>query len=513
MAKKVLLFPLNSPGHINSSLGIADRLKNDHGYETIFLVVGETMGNEIRDHGHELIMLEEAQVHEDYEVSDEDDTMKPLDEERKIQLGRKKKKFPGCSKWPQVVLRCQYLIRQPPLEAFIESLTKMEYVMTGELIANHDKIKRTLEEIDPDLIIVDAYYVPPCIVAWTKSPWVRLFSANPAPLYRGKLEGGVRPAPNCGYKLYSKADRLRLQAERPEEWEAMLAKWREADRKIKDALASNDSLYSRFLEAEGCAPLKKGKQAHDSPHINLYMFPKELDYQQDDDLFELEPRWLRCDSLMRRPKMDVAQNEKLQYWSNLFDKAMEGKQEAVYFSLGSLASGNYKLMRKYIDVFAKDSKRLYIVSKGVNGHRFELNESNMIGANFLPQTLLLQKANLAIIHGGNNSLTECMYFGKPMIILPCFADQLDNAQRVEDLSLGCQFDVDEVDETKLMSAINSILADKQLVEKCRKIGEGMRARDDAKKASLTMKKLLEDGTLDESFIEECSEKEADEINW
>jgi hypothetical protein len=105
----------------------------------------------------------------------------------------------------------------------------------------------------------------------------------------------------------------------------------------------------------------------------------------------------------------------------------------VYLSLGSLGSADVDLMRRLVAVLA-DTPHRFIVSKGPQHADYEL-APNMWGAEFLPQTKLIPLVDLVITHGGNNTTTEAFHFGKPMIVLPLFWDQYDNAQRVDETGL------------------------------------------------------------------------------
>ncbi len=64
----------------------------------------------------------------------------------------------------------------------------------------------------------------------------------------------------------------------------------------------------------------------------------------------------------------------------------------------------------------------------------------MVGAEFLPQTSVLPQVDLVITHGGNNTVTESLFFGKPMVLLPIFWDQHDNAQRLDETGFGIRVD-------------------------------------------------------------------------
>ena len=73
-------------------------------------------------------------------------------------------------------------------------------------------------------------------------------------------------------------------------------------------------------------------------------------------------------------------------------------------------------MKRLVDVLGRTTHR-YIVSKGPQHAEYELAD-NMWGAEFLPQTSLMPLVDLVITHGGNNTTTEALHFGKPMVVLP-----------------------------------------------------------------------------------------------
>jgi len=102
-----------------------------------------------------------------------------------------------------------------------------------------------------------------------------------------------------------------------------------------------------------------------------------------------------------------------------------------------------------------------IVSKGPLADQITLHD-NMAGEQFLPQPAILPQVDLVITHGGNNTVTECFHNGRPMVVLPLFWDQVDNAQRVDETGFGQRFGAYDVTEEQLLGAVERLIADDAL---------------------------------------------------
>jgi UDP:flavonoid glycosyltransferase YjiC (YdhE family) len=80
-----------------------------------------------------------------------------------------------------------------------------------------------------------------------------------------------------------------------------------------------------------------------------------------------------------------------------------------------------------------------------------------------------------ITHGGNNTVTECLHFGKPMVLLPLFWDQYDNAQRMDELGLGVRLATFGFEDARLGQALDRLIGDDAVTRRLREISARLQA--------------------------------------
>ena len=293
------------------------------------------------------------------------------------------------------------------------------------------RLEEIFAELRPDAIVQDNVVGFPAVLA-SGIPWVRIMSCNPLEL----KDPGLPP-------VFSG-----LPTGERDGWDAFRRRYRELHADLQQD-------FSSFCVDRGAPPLPEGEFVHESPFLDLYLYPAEIDYRRSQPL---AGTWHRLDSCVREAPP----------WEPPI-----GESKLVYLSLGSLGSGDIELMRRLIGMLATTSHRV-VVSMGPQHDQLELAE-NMTGAEFLPQPSVLPHADVVITHGGNNTVTECLHFGKPMIVLPLFWDQYDNAQRVDELGLGVRLAPYEVTESQLHGALERLLADTRLPSRLEQIASRLQA--------------------------------------
>jgi MGT family glycosyltransferase len=286
-----------------------------------------------------------------------------------------------------------------------------------------ERLVEIFDELQPDVIVEDNVCSFPAIPA-SDRPWVRIVSCNPLELRDPEL-----PPPYTGLPIDDRSS-----------WDEYRAEYRRA---IDEMQAS----FSEFCVERGAPPLPDGEMIHTSGWLNLYLYPSEVDYPRS---VPLGPTWHNLESSVRTTDAD---------WTPPPELA-DREDALIYVSLGSLGSGDVPLMKSLVEALA-DTPHRYVVSKGPQHTEYELAD-NMVGEEFLPQVSVLPQVDLVITHGGNNTTTESLHFGKPMVVLPIFWDQHDNAQRIDETGFGIRLPTYSFGEGDLPAAIDRLLADKDL---------------------------------------------------
>ncbi|XP_073074060.1 UDP-glucuronosyltransferase 1A1-like [Manis javanica] len=137
-----------------------------------------------------------------------------------------------------------------------------------------------------------------------------------------------------------------------------------------------------------------------------------------------------------------------------------GEHGIVVFSLGSMISEIPE--KKAMEIADGLGKIPQTVLWRYTGPRPSNLANNTILVKWLPQNDLLghQKTRAFITHSGSHGIYEGICNGVPMVMLPLFADQMDNAKRMETRGAGVTLNVLEMTSEDLTNALKTVINDK-----------------------------------------------------
>ncbi len=399
----VVFFPEGAFGPTNNCVGIGDVLRG-RGHRVVF-VVEESFAGTLEAKGFE---------------------------ERLMRLGPAPEvpEEPGQF-WKDFIRDTAPVFRQSTLEQLESFIAPTWQALLDGARYVDGRLAEIFDELRPDAIVEDNVCAFPAVPA-RGIPWVRIVSCNPL-----EVKDPALPPPFSGLPSKDRSG-----------WEEFRAEYA---RQIGEMQAS----FSDFCVQRGAPPLPDLEMIHESPWLNLMLYPAELDYERSRPL---PPTWHNLQTSVR------ATDEP---WT-----PPEGEAPLVYVSLGSLGSADVPLMERLVQALGRTPYR-YVVSMGPQHSEYELAD-NMTGAEFLPQVSVLPHVDAVITHGGNNTTTECMYFGKPMLVLPIFWDQHDNAQRVHERGYGVRLATYGFEQQELEGALRHVLDDDSLRTRAAAAGERLR---------------------------------------
>jgi len=405
------------------------------------------IGQVLRERGHRVVFV----IEESFAGSLEAQGF----EERLMRLGPapETEEEPGQF-WKDFIRETAPVFRKPTLDQLSEFIEPTFRALCDGARYVDDRLAEILDELRPDVVVEDNVVCFPAILA-SGRPWARIVSCNPLEL--------KDPALAPTFSGYAAADRSGRDAYR-DEYDRVLAPLHEE--------------FSSFCVERGAPALPDGELIHESAWLNFTLYPAEVDYERTRPL---EPTWHRLDTCVRRSDATFELPETL----------ADGDGALVYLSLGSLGSADVELMRRLVEVLA-DAPHRFIVSKGPQHTEFELAD-NMWGEEFLPQPAILPQVDLVVTHGGNNTTTECFHFGKPMVALPIFWDQHDNAQRVHETGFGVRLPTYHFEASDLLGAVDGLLADGDLRSRLAAVSARVQASPGTVKAAGLLERLARDG--------------------
>ena len=216
--------------------------------------------------------------------------------------------------------------------------------------------------------------------------------------------------------------------------------------------------------AEGLPPDPDADRLRRAPYLSL--FPPTLDEgaQPDTQRFH-DPAW------------DEPPGELPDWWPG------RESEPLVYVTFGSVA-GSFPQALPVYGVAMQAVAELPVRVLLTVGRELDLDAlppapENVRVERWVPQQDVLGHAAAALVHGGSGSTLGALAAGVPLVVMPLFADQPQNARRVAEVGAGVAVEPnrDDLDATvsPLREAIRSVLDDPSYGERARALADELRA--------------------------------------
>lgn len=142
------------------------------------------------------------------------------------------------------------------------------------------------------------------------------------------------------------------------------------------------------------------------------------------------------------------------------DRLRDHDGPVVYGTLGTVFNTWTPFFRTLVRAFG-DTEALLVLTTGGRGRPAEIGPipDNVIVRSFVPQTDILDHADVCFTHGGFGSATDAVLLGASPVLTPMGADQFFNAYRLAELGTGQVLTKDEFTVEAVRAAARRALGD------------------------------------------------------
>lgn len=311
-------------------------------------------------------------------------------------------------------------LRRQALDRGADLLWRPEHVATD--------VARLCDEIDPDCVIVDHVSFASTLAMYAAGrTFVTLVPGHPSQLPIGSERYGVpvswplrmRPDPQELIELDEIVDRVT---------EIFTARWNTALAAVapdRQPVADAFRVHGNTVLYNGVAALQAPARTAGLPAAHHFIGP-----------------------LVRREQLPP----ELSTWTTRRD----GRPQ-VYVALGTFLSHRSDVLARIADALRHLDVRAAIATGATQVDRLGRIPDDWIVAPHLPQVGMLDHADLAVHHGGNNSVQESLAAGVRQVVLPFSTDQFSNASDLERTGAASALAPNDANAADLAQAIDARL--------------------------------------------------------
>ena len=165
------------------------------------------------------------------------------------------------------------------------------------------------------------------------------------------------------------------------------------------------------------------------------------------------------------------------------------RKKLIYISMGTVNNTLLPLYKHCIEAL-RDTPHQVVLSVG---NQVKLSDFGQLPENvqifpFVDQIAVLKKADVFLTHCGMNSVSEALYFGVPLVMLPKTSEQGAVAERAAQLGAGLK--LTRTTPAAIRTAVEAVLSDSGYRENAKVISEGFRGCSGARGAADKIEQVI-----------------------